>query len=65
MKIELESLPKIGTRQEFARALGVCSRTLHRWELRNELQPIRPNANLVLYTRIGILRFLAERGILK
>jgi hypothetical protein len=58
----LIDLPEIGTRQEFAKALSVCSRTLHRAEQQNGLTAIRPNGKTVLYRRIDVLKISEGEG---
>jgi predicted site-specific integrase-resolvase len=61
---DIDSLPQVGTRADYAWHLGVSTKTLQRAERRGEIRSLRPNSKTVLYRRIDILRMLRERGVI-
>jgi hypothetical protein len=54
------NLPTLASRAQVARALGVCTKTLQRAELRGQIKPIREGRS-VLYPIVEVAKYVASQ----
>jgi hypothetical protein len=61
---DLNDLPQIATRAEYAKHIGCSTRTLLRAEKKGEIEGIRAEKNQVYYHRQDVLALLLQKGLL-